>query len=75
MSRIWNEGPARGDDIFDEATARKWAAQRLACAGSGRFAAVMSVADHGVFAEGRWHLSKNMQEMMDWLETHQDFKK
>jgi hypothetical protein len=27
----------------------------------------MAGADYGVFANGRWHLSKNIQEMMDWL--------
>jgi hypothetical protein len=27
----------------------------------------MSGADYGVFAEGRWNLSKNIQEMLDWL--------
>ncbi len=25
------------------------------------------VADYGVFANGRWVLAKNMQEMVDWL--------
>jgi len=28
----------------------------------------MAGADYGVFANGRWTLSKNLQEMMDWLE-------
>jgi len=28
----------------------------------------MAGADYGVFANGRWQLSKNLQEMMDWLE-------
>jgi len=28
----------------------------------------MSGADYGVFASGRWYLSKNIQEMADWLE-------
>jgi len=25
-------------------------------------------ADYGVFANGRWYISKNIQEMLDWLE-------
>ena len=25
-------------------------------------------ADYGVFANGRWYLSKNIQDMLDWLE-------
>jgi hypothetical protein len=28
----------------------------------------MAGADYGVFANGRWYLSKNIQEMVDWLE-------
>jgi hypothetical protein len=28
----------------------------------------MAGADYGVFANGRWYMSKNIQEMMDWLE-------
>jgi len=24
-------------------------------------------ADYGAFANGRWYLSKNIQEMADWL--------
>jgi hypothetical protein len=27
----------------------------------------MAGADYGVFAEGRWYLSKNIQEMLDHL--------
>jgi hypothetical protein len=28
----------------------------------------MAGADYGVFANGRWYTSKNIQEMLDWLE-------
>jgi len=27
----------------------------------------MAGADYGVFANGRWYMSKNIQEMIDWL--------
>jgi hypothetical protein len=25
-------------------------------------------ADYGMFANGRWYMSKNIQEMLDWVE-------
>jgi hydroxylamine dehydrogenase len=28
----------------------------------------MMGADYGIFANGRWYMSKNVQEMLDWLE-------
>jgi len=28
----------------------------------------MAGADYGVFAKGRWYMSRNIQEMADWLE-------
>ena len=28
----------------------------------------MAGADYGVFANGRWYMNKNIQEMVDWLE-------
>jgi hypothetical protein len=31
------------------------------------FASAMARADYGGFAEGRWYLSKNIQEMLDYL--------
>jgi hypothetical protein len=26
-------------------------------------------ADDGIFANGRWYMSKNIQEMLDWVES------
>jgi hypothetical protein len=42
--------------------------QWLSYANSTRFASTMMGADYGVFANGRWYLSKNIHEMIDWLE-------
>jgi hypothetical protein len=68
----WEKGAAKGlaqkDSIFNEAIERKWVEQWLFYANSTRFASAMMGADYGVFANGRWYLSKNIQEMMDWLE-------
>jgi hypothetical protein len=68
----WEKGAAKGlaqkDSIFNEAIERKWVEQWLFYANSTRFASAMMGADYGVFANGRWYLSKNIQEMIDWLE-------
>jgi hypothetical protein len=70
----WEKGAARGlaqkDSIFNEAIEKKWVEQWLFFANSTRFASAMAGADYGAFANGRWYLNKNIQEMADWL----DFK-
>lgn len=67
----WEKGLAKGlaqkDSPFNEAIEKKWVEQWLFYANSTRYASAMAGADYGVFANGRWHLSKNIQEMMDWL--------
>jgi len=72
MLDAWNKGIAKGlaqnDSPFNEAIEKKWVEQWLFYANSTRFASAMAGADYGVFANGRWQLSKNLQEMMDWLE-------
>lgn len=68
----WEKGAAQGlpqsAPIFDEALEKKWVEQWLFFANSTRYASAMAGADCGVFANGRWYLSKNIQEMADWLE-------
>ncbi len=68
----WDKGFAMGlgqnDSVFNEAIEKKWVEQWLFFANSTRFASAMMGADYGVFANGRWYLSKNIQEMTDWLE-------
>ncbi len=72
MLTAWDKGAAMGlaqdDGIFNEAIEKKWVEQWLFFANSTRFASAMAGADYGVFANGRWYLSKNIQEMADWLE-------
>jgi hypothetical protein len=67
----WDQGLAQGlaqnDSIFNEAIEQKWVNQWLFYANSTRFASAMGGADYGVFANGRYHLSSNLQEMADWL--------
>lgn len=61
------KGLAQGDSIFNEAIEKKWVEQWLFFANSTRFASAMAGADYGAFANGRWYMSKNIQEMYDWL--------
>ncbi len=62
------KGLAQGDSIFNEAIEKKWVQQWLFFANSTRYASAMMGADYGVFANGRWYMSQNIQEMADWLE-------
>jgi len=71
LSTCWEKGYAQGlpqgADIFDEAIEKMWVEQWLFYANSTRFASAMAGADYGTFANGRWYMSKNIQEMLDWM--------
>ena len=71
----YEKGAARGlaekESVFDEAIEKKWVEQWLFFANSTRYSAAMTGADYGTFANGRWYMSRNIQEMMDWLEFKQ----
>ncbi len=79
MSQIWEEGYVeglpQGKSVFDDAIEKKWVEQWLFYANTVRFSAAMAGADYGVFANGRWQMSKNLREIHDWLETHRQLKK
>ena len=67
----WEKGAAKGlsqnDSIFNEAIEKKWVEQWLFFANSTRYSSAMVGADYGAFSNGRWYMSKNIQEMIDWL--------
>ncbi|MGC9022101.1 MAG: multiheme c-type cytochrome, partial [Dissulfurimicrobium sp.] len=67
----WGKGLAKGlaqhDSIFNEAIEKMWIEEWLFFANSTRFASAMGGADYGVFADGRWAMSRNIQKMSDWL--------
>lgn len=63
----WNEGLADKSDWFDEALERMWVQEWLFYSNSTRFASAMMGADYGVFANGRWFLSRNLQDLKDHL--------
>jgi hydroxylamine dehydrogenase len=68
----WEKGAAKGlsqkDSPFNEAIEKKWVAQWFFYANATRLASAMAGADYGVFANGRWAMGKNVQDMLDWLE-------
>jgi len=69
MQDIWKLGLAdRQDSIYNEAIERKWTETWLFHSNTIRFASAMGGGgDYGVFADGRYHLSKSLLELNDWL--------
>jgi hydroxylamine dehydrogenase len=71
MIKAWDRelaaGLAQKDNLFNEALEKKWMEQWLFYANSTRLASAMAGGDYGVFANGRYYLSKNIQEMLDWI--------
>jgi hypothetical protein len=64
----WKKGAAsQKDGLFNEAIEKRWVEQWLFYANSTRYSSAMAGADYGVFANGRWFMAKNLQEMVDWL--------
>lgn len=67
LLRAWEQTLASKQNPFDEPIEKLWIQQWLFFANSTRFASAMGGADYGVFANGRWNLSKNVSEMWEWL--------
>jgi hypothetical protein len=73
MEEIWSRGYARGiaqqESPFDEAIERTWCDTWLFYANTVRFASAMGGGgDYGVFADGRYQLSRRIREMSEWLD-------
>jgi len=79
LQTAWEKGYAKGlgqqDSIFNEAIEKKWVEQWLFYGNSTRFSSAMAGADYGVFANGRWQMHRNIQEMLDWLDIRQNAAK
>ena len=80
MQEIWKRGLAtglgKGGNPFDEFSEKLWSDTWLFYANSIRFSSAMAGGgDYGVFADGRYHLSKTLQELQDWLEARKPAKK
>jgi hydroxylamine dehydrogenase len=72
MQEIWNRDLAvnhtKGGNPFDEFIERVWSDVWLFYANTVRFSSAMGGGgDYSVFAEGRYHLSKAVRELEDWL--------
>ena len=69
MEDIWQLGFADPKDShYNEAIERKWSETWLFYSNTIRFASAMGGGgDYGVFADGRYHLSRTLLELNDWL--------
>jgi hypothetical protein len=79
MTEIWKggyaQGLANGGSPFDEFIEKRWSDGWLFYSNSIRFASAMGGGgDYGVFAEGRYDFSKNIQQLKDWFESHRKTK-
>ncbi|MBD3297488.1 MAG: hydroxylamine oxidase [candidate division Zixibacteria bacterium] len=70
MGTVWQDGLAAGlataDNPFDEAIEKLWIEHWFFYANTVRLATAMAGADYGVFANGRFQLARNIQEMADY---------
>ncbi len=72
MIDIWDNGYAvnhlAGGSLFDEAIERRWSDVWLFYANHIRLASAMAGGgDYGVFADGRYHITKAIMELNEWL--------
>lgn len=80
MADIWKKGHAQGladgGSAFDEYIERRWCDAWLLYSNNIRFVSAMAGGgDYGVFEDGRYHLTKTLMEMSDWLQTQERIKK
>jgi len=76
MTSIWSkgyaQGPAAGGSLFDEYIERRWSDAWLLYSNNIRFVSAMAGGgDYGVFEDGRYHLTKTIMDMQDWLQTQE----
>ena len=73
--KAWEEKLADQGNLFDEAMEKQWIEQWLFFANSTRLASAMAGTDYGVFENGRYFLTKNIQEMMDRMQFLRSIRK
>ena len=76
MAEIWKDGLATshlsGGNPFDEFIERVWTDVWLFYSNSIRFTSAMGGGgDYGVFADGRYHLTKAIRELEEWRKLRQ----
>ncbi len=71
LLEAWTKGIEKGlsqkDVIFNETIEKRWVEHWLFFCNSVRYASAMAGVDYGVFANGRWYVNKNIEEMKDLL--------
>ncbi len=71
LLEAWKSSAEKGlsskDSIFNETIEKRWVEHWLFFCNSVRYASAMVGADYGVFANGRWYVNKNIEEMRDLL--------
>jgi cytochrome c553 len=77
LKNIWKDGFARGPGVggslADEAIEKKWMDIWLFHANTTRFAAAMAGGgDYGVYAGGRYQISKKILEINDWYQLRKE---
>lgn len=71
MQKIWSEKLADAENPFDETVEGMWVDSWLLYSNTIRFASAMAGGgDYGVFAGGRYPLSRVPGEMLEWREVH-----
>jgi hypothetical protein len=62
--------------MFDEFIERRWSDAWLLYANNIRFVSAMAGGgDYGVFEDGRYHLSKTLMDLHQWLDTQDRIRK
>ena len=76
MGDIWQKGSADlKTNPFDEAIEKKWTDAWQFYANTIRFASAMGCGgDYGVYADGRYQLTKTLLEINDWLRVQEKSK-
>ena len=67
MSDIWAAGLADAENPFDQYPERLWCDQWLFYANTVRFSSAMGGGgDYGVFADGRYQMTRHLSKLEDW---------
>ncbi|MGD9365023.1 MAG: multiheme c-type cytochrome [Desulfobacteraceae bacterium] len=80
MTAIWKKGYAQDmaakGSLFDEYIERRWSDAWLLYGNNIRFVSAMAGGgDYGVFEDGRYHLTKTIMDMQDWLQAREKIAK
>ncbi len=67
MIEAWNKGLADKANPFDESIEQKWVHQWLFYANSVRYGSAMMGPDFAAFKNGWWYLTKNLQDMKNFI--------